>query len=264
MKVLFFGDVVGKAGRRAVAKVISDYRKKYQPDAVIANGENLAHGAGITMKTVEEILAAGVDLLSGGNHSYQKSGYKEVFTDYNNKVIRPFNYPPGVEGRGYTTLKIGKRRLCLINLNGRVFFDEDFDDPLRAFDAAREDLNIKKGDVLLVDFHAEATSEKSVFGWYVAGRAGAVVGTHTHVPTADAKILPGGTAFITDVGMVGGKDTIIGVEKEGPIRRFVTQQPQEFLRPEDGPVQVNAVYLFFDDKTGRAKAIERADSEVFI
>lgn len=262
MKILFFGDIVGKIGRRAVIKVLPEYRKKYQPNLVIANGENLAHGAGITLNTAEEVLQAGVDVLTGGNHIFKKSGYEEVFTQLAGRVIRPANYPPGVPGQGYTTLKVNKQRVCVINLNGRVFFREDFDDPFREFDKIRKLLKIAKNDIVLIDFHAEATSEKSAFAWYVDGKATAVLGTHTHVPTADAKILPQGTALVTDVGMVGARDSVIGVEKEGPLTMFLTQLPVKFDRIEEGWAQVNAVLL--EVRAGQVKKIIRLDKEVLV
>jgi metallophosphoesterase (TIGR00282 family) len=262
MKILFFGDVVGKLGRRAIVRSLENYRKKYQPDVVIANGENLAHGAGITLATAAELLDSGVDILTGGNHIFKKGGYEEVFTNFNRRVIRPANYPPGVAGRGYTSLKIKNKRLWVINLNGRVFFNENFDDPFRAFDRLKKLLKIAKSDIVIVDFHAEATSEKSAFSWYVDGRATAVIGTHTHVPTADLRILPDGTAMVSDVGMVGERDSVIGVEKEGPLKMFLTQLPVRFERAEEGWAQVNAVYL--EVTQNKVKKFIRADSEILV
>lgn len=264
MKILFFGDIVGKIGRRVIVQVLPDYRKEYQPDWVMANAENLAHGSGITMETVNEILGAGVDFLTGGNHIFKKKGYEEVFLAFENKLIRPANYPPGVTGRGYATLKIKGQRVAIINLNGRVFMDENFDCPFRQFDELKGLLKLDKSDIVIVDFHAEATSEKSAFGWYVDGRASLVVGTHTHVPTADAKILTQGTAYVTDAGMVGAANSIIGVEKEGPLRMFLTQINQEFERPESGAAQVNGVLVEIDEKSGRATAIQRVDRAVVV
>lgn len=264
MKILFFGDIVGKIGRKAMAQILPDYRKKYKSDLVIANGENLAHGVGITMNTVEEMFEAGVDFLTGGNHIFKKRGYEEIFTQYENKIIRPANYPPGVAGRGYATLKVEGRRVVIMNLSGRVFMQEDFDDPFRGFDQIKELLKIRKNDIVVVDFHAEATSEKNAFGWYVDGRASVVFGTHTHVPTADNKVLPQGTGYITDVGMVGAKDSIIGVKKEGPLNMFLTQMKSEFERPEEGIAQINAVLVEVDEKTAKAKKIERVDEEINI
>jgi metallophosphoesterase (TIGR00282 family) len=264
MKILFFGDIVGKIGRQAMARILPKYKRKYKPDLVIANAENLAHGVGVTMDTVGEMLDAGVDVLTGGNHIFKKAGYEEIFTQFENKIIRPANYPPGVAGRGYTTLRIKDKRVCIINLNGRVFLQENFDDPFRAFDKIKKLLKIAKNDIVIVDFHAEATSEKSAFGWYTDGQASAVFGTHTHVPTADMKILPRGTAYVTDVGMVGARDSVIGVEKEGPLNMFLNQTPARFEMPEEGLVEVNAVLIEVDDRDGRAKKIRRVDEQIEI
>lgn len=264
MKIIFFGDVVGKIGRRALEEIVPKYKKKYKPDLIIANGENIAHGTGVTEDTLQEVLAVGVDLVTTGNHVFAKKGYEEVFTNFENKIIRPANYPEGLPGRGYATLKIKDKRVCVINLNGRVFLQENFEDPFREFDKIEKLLKIAKSDIVVVDFHAEATSEKNAFGWYVDGRASAVLGTHTHVPTSDNKILPKGTAFVSDVGMVGARDSIIGVEKEGPLNLFLTQIPTRFEIPEEGIAQINAVLVEIDEKSGRAKKIERLDSEVKI
>jgi 2',3'-cyclic-nucleotide 2'-phosphodiesterase len=264
MKILFFGDIVGKIGRRAISEVLPEYRKKYSPDLVIANGENLAHGIGITERTVEEMFEAGIDILTSGNHIYKKKGYEEVFTQYGERIIRPANYPEGVSGSGYTTIKVKGKRIVVINLMGRVFMQENFDDPFKKYDQIEKLLKIAKSDIVIVDFHGEATSEKNGFGWHVDGRASAVFGTHTHVPTADLKILPQGTSYLTDIGMVGGRDTIIGVEREGPLTMFLTQLPVSFEKPEEGVVQVNAVLVSIDEKTGRAKTIKRVDQEIEI
>lgn len=262
MRILFFGDIVGKIGRRAISEVLPEYKKEYRPDLIVANGENLAHGAGVTINTVEEVLQAGVDFLTGGNHIFRKPGYEDVFTQLANKIIRPANYPPGVPGRGYATLKIKNQRVCLINLNGRVFFRESFDDPFRKFDKIKKLLKIAKTDIVLVDFHAEATSEKNAFACYVDGQVAAVLGTHTHVPTADLKILPQGTALVTDVGMVGARDSVIGVEKDGPLAMFLTQLPVKFERTDEGWAQVNAVLL--ETKGSQVKKIIRADKEILV
>ena len=187
-----------------------------------------------------------------------------MLLQFKNKIIRPANYPEGVAGQGYATLKVNDKRVVVINLNGRVFIEEDFDDPFRKFDQLKKLLKIAKNDIVLVDFHAEATSEKNAFAQYVDGQASAVLGTHTHVPTADARILPKGTAFVCDVGMVGAQDSIIGVDKQGPLEMFLTQIPTRFEIPEQGMVQVNAVLVEINDKTGRAKSIKRVDDQIEI
>ncbi|HOZ36510.1 MAG TPA: TIGR00282 family metallophosphoesterase [bacterium] len=262
MKILFFGDVVGKIGRRALAESMPKYQRKYKPDLLIANGENLAHGAGVTEETLKEVLATGIDLVTTGNHVFDKKGVEEIFTNFENKIIRPANYPEGLPGRGYATLKVKNKRVCVINLNGRVFARENFEDPFRTFDQIEELLKIAKSDIVVVDFHAEATSEKSAFGWYIDGRASVLLGTHTHVPTSDVKISSKGTAKVSDVGMVGDSDGVIGVQKEGPLNLFLTQVPSRFEYAEEGMAQINAVVVEVDEKSGRAIKIERADMEI--
>lgn len=247
-----------------MAGVIGEYRKEYKPDLVIANGENLAHGSGITMDTIGEVFNNGVDFLTGGNDTFSKKGVDEIFLAYENKMIRPANYPEGVPGRGYATLKVNGKRVVVINLAGRVFMKENLDDPFRKFDEIKKLLKIAKSDIVVVDFHGEATSEKSAFGWYTDGTASAVLGTHTHVGTVDASILPQGTAFISDVGMVGAVDSIIGTEKTGPLEIFLKQTPAKFEVPEEGRVKMNAVVVEVDEKTGKAKSIKRADREITI
>lgn len=263
MKILFFGDIIGRIGRRAVAQILPKYKKKYSPDVVIANGENLAHGIGVTMNTVEEMFEVGVDVLTSGNHIYKKGDYKEVFTNYNNKIIRPANYPEGVDGNGFVTKKVGNNRLVVINLNGRVFFQEDFDDPFCEFDEVYKEAKVQEDDIVFVDFHAEATSEKMAMAWYIDGRADVLFGTHTHVPTADTRIFPKGLAYVTDVGMVGARDSVIGVEKEGPLEMFRTQISQKFERPEEGVAQVNAVLVEIKSNKSKRK-IERLDENIEI
>lgn len=257
MKILFFGDVIGKLGRRALAEVLPSLKKKYQPDITIANVENLAHGKGITKQTLEELLQAGVDFGTSGNHIWAKPDAYEMLEDDAIPVLRPANYPPTVGGRGHAIVKVGEHKLLVINLIGRVFMPLQYDDPFRAFD---EIMNQYKDDDLagvMVDLHAEVTSEKVAFGLYADGRASMIVGTHTHVPTHDGEILPGGTAYLSDAGMVGGQGTVIGVAKEGPIRGFLTQQPQSWDYPEIGQCWVNGVCVTVDPVTRKATAIEQ-------
>jgi len=264
MKILFFGDVVGKIGRQAMVKILPKYKKKYKPDLVIINGENLAHGVGITGTTVEEMISAGVDFITTGNHFGAKAGWEQVMIDYKGQIIRPANYPPGLTGSGYEFLKVEDRRIYIINLNGRVFLQENLEDPFIGFDRVEKLLKKAKNDIVLVDFHAEASSEKNAFGWYVDGRVTAVLGTHTHVPTADVKILSKGTAYVTDVGMVGARDSVIGVEKTGPLKMFQTQLSQRFEIPKSGMVQVNAVLVEVKNNSNQVKKIYRVDDEVEI
>lgn len=264
MRILFFGDIVGKIGRKALAAIMPDTRKEIDPDIIIVNGENMAHGLGITRKTLEEVLACGVDLISTGNHIGAKEEFSAILAEHGSRVLRPANYPSSVPGRGFCIRDIGSRKLAVINLMGRVFMHEIPDCPFRAFDALYATPEIAHADAIFVDFHAEATSEKNAFGWYVDGRAHAVVGSHTHVPTADIKILTGGTAFVSDAGMVGGRDGVIGVQKEGPMQGFLTQLSVKFEVIETGIAQVNAVVIDIDPSSRRATAISRFDKEASI
>ncbi len=256
MKILFFGDVIGQAGRRAVEKILPKWKKKYHPDLIIANAENLAHGAGVTSKSVEEILAAGVEMLTSGNHIFDKREGLSILNDKNIPLIRPANWPPIPYGQGYRVLKVGIRKVLVVSLNGRLFFKESLDCPFRKMDEILEAYEDENIDVVIVDFHAEATSEKVALGHYLDGRVTAVLGTHTHVPTADAKILPGGTAFISDVGMVGPYDSVISFDKEEAIKGWLTQMPFRFEFAK-GPVQVDAVLIEAVGKKKPAQKIEK-------
>lgn len=248
------GDIVGKPGRRAVSALVPDLRRELRLDVVVANGENMAAGRGITVKTAHEIFAAGVDVITSGNHIWAQS---EVvpYLDSDARIVRPANYPEGVPGRGVVTFG----GLTVINLMGRVFMYE-IDDPFRAAD--RLLASIESGTPVLVDMHAEASSEKGAMAWYLDGRVSAVIGTHTHVPTADARILPKGTAFAGDAGMCGPLDSIIGVEVEPVLRKFLTAMPVRFHVAEGSRVTTfNSVLIEIDDATGRARSIERVDRE---
>ena len=254
MRVLMIGDIVGKPGRRAVAALVPGLRRDLRLDIVIANGENAASGRGLTVKTAKEIFGAGVDVITSGNHIWDQ---KEIipYMDGDALVLRPANYPPGTPGRGIE--RFGG--LTIINLMGRTFMYE-IDDPFRAAERLLE--SVEPGTPVFVDMHAEATSEKIAMGWFLDGRVSAVVGTHTHVPTADQRILPKGTAFVCDVGMCGPRDGIIGVEPEAVIRKFLTGMPARFTVAESSPwVQFNAVLVDIDDATGRARSVERVDRE---
>lgn len=250
-----FGDVVGKPGRKAVAKILPDLRKKYDPDLIIANAENLAHGIGITKKTVDYTLETGVDVLTGGNHIFTKKEGLDLLANKEYPILRPANYPPEVVGRGYEIFEVRTKKVLVVNLLGRVFFGLDYDCPFRCADEILE--KYKKEKIIIVDFHAEATSEKNALGFYLDGRVSAILGTHTHVPTQDFKILPQGTAYVTDIGMVGTADSIIGDKKEPVLKRFLSQVPTKLEIEEEGPVEVNAVVVEIDDKSGKAKKIEK-------
>ncbi|MBI4135597.1 YmdB family metallophosphoesterase [Candidatus Uhrbacteria bacterium] len=266
MKVIFIGDIVGKIGRKAVAKVLPAWKKKYKPDFVIANGENLAHGVGMTEKTVREVLGAGVDMLTGGNHSFKGEGWK-LLERGELPLLRPANCPPDVPGEGSRVLqKDGKdgQRLLVINLIGRVFFHQNYDDPFRKFEAILANHAQADYDGVFVDFHTEATSEINALGHFADGRAAAVVGTHTHIGTVDARVLPKGTAFVSDVGAVAAVESILGEEKEGIIRSFLYQIPFEHNPVENGLCHIGAVLIEVDEKTKLAKSIKRIDEQIVI
>ncbi len=254
MRILMVGDVVGRPGRRAVRALVPALRQELGLDLVIANGENAAGGYGITPATAQELLEAGVDVLTSGNHIWDQ---KEIvpYLDQEVPLLRPLNFPPGTPGRG--ALRLGG--VLVVNLMGRVFM-QPLEHPFLTIDRFLNGLR-DRPPVVLVDFHAEATSEKQAMGWYLAGRVSAVLGTHTHVPTADARVLPGGTAFVTDVGMVGPRDSVIGDTKESVLERFLTLLPNR-LEVAAGPVRFSSVLVEVDSATGRASAIQRIDREV--
>lgn len=250
MNLLCIGDVFGSAGRDVVARVLPGLVRRYAIDFVIANGENVAHGAGITPATAGQLFAAGVDVITGGNHTWDRSeGQALLATD--RRVLRPANYPPGSPGRGHGVFasRLGVP-VAVINLQGRVFMPET-DDPFRAADQLVGEMGAR-ARVVVVDLHAEATSEKVAMAWYLDGRASVLVGTHTHVATADARVLPGGTAYITDAGMTGGHDSVIGVQKKAALDRFLTSLPHR-LSPADGDPHFSGLLVDIDETTGRAR-----------
>lgn len=253
MKVLFIGDIVGSTGRAAVKKVLPGLQSKYNPHIVIANGENAAGGKGITGPIVRELLEIGVHGITMGNHTWDN---KDIFEwiDDQPKLVRPGNYPPGAPGRGAALIKANGKQLAIVNLQGRTFLPP-IDCPFRMADELLEEVS-KQTACVLVDFHAEATSEKIAMGWYLDGRASLVVGTHTHVQTNDDRVLPGGTAFISDVGMVGSMEGVLGMERESVLRRFLTQMPARFVADE-GKWHFHAVLADLDESTGRANAIQK-------
>jgi 2',3'-cyclic-nucleotide 2'-phosphodiesterase len=252
VKLLFVGDVVAGIGRRALATLLPKLRDEHQPDFVVVNGENAAGGVGITTKTAQEMLDLGVDAITLGNHAYRHRDVYD-FLDREPRIIRPANFPKGSPGRGHTVVESNGTRLGVINLSGQLFL-EAVRSPFAEADALLAELR-DSTDAVLVDMHAEATSEKVALGWYVDGRATAVVGTHTHVATADARVLPGGTAYITDVGMTGPRGGVIGVKKELAIERFLTLTQVRFETSPDDP-WVNAV-LVEADSDGRAQSIQQ-------
>ena len=264
-RVLFIGDVIGRPGRVAVGIALPELKKQYKPQLVIANGENLAGGLGITEETAEELFSYGVDILTTGNHVWDRKEILE-YIDLDDRILRPANYPEGVPGKGYVVLDAKRESAALtpgspaqypvavFNLSGRIFM-APLDDPF----VAAKDIVLKlreETNVIILDFHAEATSEKIAMGWYLDGEVSAVIGTHTHVQTADETILPEHTAYITDVGMTGPINSVIGVKKELIIQRFLTQMPTRFDVAK-GDVIVAGVIVDIDPVTGKAMSIER-------
>jgi len=254
MNVLFIGDIVGKAGRRALRHILPALAQRLRTDLVIANVENAAGGVGITESVGREILSVGVDVMTSGNHIWDK---KEVlsYIPKEDRLLRPANYPEGAPGSGCLTININRQlKVSVLNLSGRVFMPS-IDCPFRTADRLLPSLKEDSG-IVIVDFHAEATSEKLAMGWFLDGRVSAVIGTHTHVQTADERILPGGTAYITDVGMTGPVNSIIGVKKESVISKFLSQIPTKF-EPATGETVLCAVVLDIDNETGLANSIQR-------
>jgi len=252
VKLLFVGDVVGGLGRRTLASVLPGLRERHQPDWVVVNGENSAGGVGITEKTARELFETGADAITLGNHAYR---HREVygFLDREERIVRPANYPKGSPGRGHTVVERDGKRLGVANLSGQLFM-EAVRSPFSEANAILSELR-GKSDHVLLDMHAEATSEKVALGWYVDGRVTACVGTHTHVPTADARVLAGGTAYITDVGMTGPRGGVIGVKRELAIERFLTLTQVKFETSEEDPWLMGVLIEAGDD--GRATSIEQ-------
>jgi len=243
MKILFIGDVVGSIGCSFLKKNIWSVRKSEEIDLVIANGENSADGNGITPQSADSLYEAGVDVISTGNHVYRRKEIYEYLNSKNN-IIRPANFMPGNPGRGMCIYKTGKGDVAVINLCGLVYMESN-DCPFRTADKLIEEASLKTKNII-IDFHAEATSEKRALAEYVCGRVSAVIGTHTHVPTADEKILAGKTGFITDVGMTGPTDSILGVEKDGVIKRFLTKMPVKF-KEATGNISMNSVIITLNE-----------------
>ena len=254
MKVLFIGDIVGEPGRKIVKQLLPELVRTHVPDLIIANGENAAGGFGITPAIAEELFSLGIHVLTSGNHVWDKKDV-EPYLAKQDRLIRPANYPEGTLGRGSVVVPTDSSgKAAVLNLEGRVFMS-NLDDPFRIAEQEIERLR-KETRVVIIDMHAEATSEKAALAWHLDGKVSAVLGTHTHVQTADERLLPGGTAFITDVGMTGPSDSVIGVKKEDAISRFLTQRPHKFEIPK-GPVHLDAALIDIDQKIGKARSIER-------
>ncbi len=254
MRILHIGDIVGDSGRKAVASILPSIKKSHSPDLIIANCENLAGGFGITEKTLKEVFDSGVDVMTSGNHIWDKKEALKIITQ-EPRLIRPANYPPGVPGCSYFIFETrSKVKGLVFNLLGRIFMDP-LDCPFRTADKIIEEFK-ERVNIFILDFHAEATSEKLAIAWYLHGRVSAVIGTHTHVQTADERILPLGTAYITDSGMTGSINSVIGMKKEEAIQRFLTFIPHKFEVAKDD-IELQGVIFDVDEKTGKSFHIER-------
>jgi len=254
---LIFGDIVGRIGREAVLRVLPKLKKKYSPDLVMANAENLAHGKGVNPSILKTLHEGGVDFFTSGNHIFDNPKVHDIWKDPALKdiLIRPANYPDGTAGEGQKLLSVGEKKILVINLLCQVFMPGEVSNPFTSVDKILDELN-GKPDVILVDLHGEASSERIAFSLYVDGRVSAVTGTHTHVPTADARILENGTAALTDIGMTGARHSVLGISPEGPLSRFTSDTRIPFEIPTEGPVDLSAVVLTVDAETGKAVSIE--------
>lgn len=269
LRVLMVGDVIGSPGRRTLERLLPRIRSELRIDLVIANGENSAGGKGISARTAREMRDAGVDVITTGNHVWTQADIDQALGDDDLRILRPLNFPVDLPGSGSLSIRVKGTDVTVVSLIGRVFMNP-IDDPFRAIDglllnqefagspqpAATEEVGGRP--ITIVDFHAEATSEKVAMGWFLAGRVAAVVGTHTHVPTADTRVLPGETGYVTDLGMVGPLDSVIGAEIEPTLRRFITQRSARAEVP-GGPVTFNAVLLELDPQRGTCQSITRVD-----
>ncbi len=256
IKVLFIGDIVGRPGRSALKRWLPSWKSSQKIDFVVANGENAAGGMGLTEKVFHELIGIGIDVITTGNHVWSK---KEIYPvlDTSDRLLRPANYPENVPGKGWTLCSVKGEKVMIINLEGRVFM-KALECPFKTAEALIKGF---KGKVILVDFHAEATSEKIALGWYLDGKVTAVVGTHTHVQTSDETLLPKKTAYITDLGMTGPVDSVIGMKREVVLHRFLTQMPSRF-EVASGKTVISGAVIQVDCETGRATSIERIRVEV--
>ncbi len=256
MRLLFLGDVVGRSGRNAVAATLPGLRERMKLDFVVVNGENAAGGFGITEPILLDLLDSGADVVTLGNHAFdQKEAL--VFIERHERLLRPINFPPGTPGRGAGLYKARNGAdVLVLNAMGRVFMAE-LDCPFRAVDRELTACGLKRGaDAIVIDFHAEATSEKQALGHFADGRASLVIGTHTHAPTADERVLPGGTAFMTDVGMCGDYNSVVGMDREEPLNRFLTKIPRERFEPALGPATISGLAVEVSDETGLAVGVK--------
>lgn len=255
MRIMMLGDVCSRGGRRVLRENLQNLIKTYQVDFTVVNGENASGGNGITEKNAKELLNLPIDVLTMGNHVWNQKETAE-FIDRYPQIIRPINYPEPCPGRGFGVFEKGDVKIGVLNLSGQVYMPDMGCCPFAAFDQIWESA-AKAVDILLVDFHAEATSEKIAFGYYLDGKASVMVGTHTHVQTSDVRILSQGTAYITDLGMTGPLNSVIGVKKEIVIHNFKTKRPVRFEMEHDAPWQINGIVADIDEKTGRALSVQR-------
>lgn len=256
MKILFFGDVYGKPGRQALAAILPKLKKELEPDFILANVENLAHGRGPTEKQLEELHQLGIDGFTSGNHVFDAPGYEELFASKLFNLTRPANYPKAVPGHTHFILHKGGQKLFVSNLLGRIFMGDPVDNPFFVAEEILKEAQKHKIKHIFIDFHAEATSEKTMLGAHLDGRVSAVVGTHTHVQTADNRILPKGTAYISDTGLCGSLNSAIGAKTECALKRFLTQLPAKLEVAEERPFVVSGVFIRLD-KNGKAEGIKR-------
>lgn len=263
MKILFFGDIMGKTGRRAVAQALPKLREELQPDLVMANAENIAHGVGVTIATIQEMLDAGVEFFTSGNHVFDKPEAKEAFAKWPQRIIRPANLPPELPGAGMQVIPVKGTPVLIVNLLGRVFMEKQFDqgaigNPFLALNEILAKIG-ERAKIRILDFHAEATSEKRGMGFWADGRMSAVFGTHTHIPTADAQILPQGTGYLTDAGMVGAAQSIIGVEREKALNRLAAEDESSkkisLEVAETDEYEMCYLVLEIDEATGKCQNI---------
>jgi metallophosphoesterase (TIGR00282 family) len=258
LKILFLGDINGEIGRKAVKKILPKLKKELKPDLIIGNAENIAHGKGATEDTLKELMKYGISYFTMGDHAFDKDKKSELYETGKYPIVRPANFPDGAPGVGFTIIEIQKQKVLLINLLGRVFMHMDYDCPFHKIDEilALNNLEPAKFSAIIVDMHAEATSEKIAMGHYLNGRVSMVLGTHTHVMTADQKISSQGTGYISDVGMVGAADGVIGVEKESIIKTFLTQIKSTHVMPETGKAILNGLFFTIDSKTKKTVEIK--------
>lgn len=255
MKILFFGDVFGKPGREALRYIIPPWKKEYAPDIVIANGENVSHGKGISERAINELLEAGVDVITTGNHAVDGPNALELLKRADIPLLRPINFLSSIPGRGFLTKQVAGNELLIINAIGNVHMKKFYEFPFPMIDSVlKQHQNLKH---VFVDWHAEATSEKVAMGWFLDGRVSVVVGSHTHTPTADERLLPKGTGFISDVGMVGPHYSVIGEDVPLNLNRFLTQSPGKTDVALAPPYEINAVIIDIDDKTGHCVSLKR-------